>query len=148
MYNNIGKKIKALAKVCCWIGIIAAVISGIVVMVAGYDEIFILIGLLVMVAGGVLSWVSSFVLYGFGQLVDNSDLLVVGNKTVNTPNVKSNYQQDTTNQNVETHKGTCELCGATDIDVTYCKIVDNLGTRYRNICNSCKEKNNATPYNK
>lgn len=34
-----------------------------------------LIGILTMVLGSLLSWVSSFVLYGFGEIVENSALI-------------------------------------------------------------------------
>lgn len=74
MFNNIGGKIKTLAKVVCWIGIIACIITGIVLMAT--DDDLILVGILTAVVGSLLSWVSSFVLYGFGQLVENSDVIV------------------------------------------------------------------------
>lgn len=74
MFDNIGGKIKTLAQVVTWIGIIASVISGIVLMSIAEEMIFV--GLMVMIFGALMSWVSSFVLYGFGQLVENSDKLV------------------------------------------------------------------------
>ena len=39
MFKNIGGKIKALAKVICWIGIIGSVLAGIGMMVADEDMI-------------------------------------------------------------------------------------------------------------
>ncbi len=74
MFNNIGGKIKTLAKVICWLGIIACVICGIVMMIA--DEDMILFGLLTMIAGSLLSWIGSFFAYGLGELIDNSSKLV------------------------------------------------------------------------
>lgn len=74
MFSNIGSKIKTLAQVMTWLGIIAFIIIGIGIM--ALDDEMIFIGLIVMVVGGILSWVSSFVLYGFGQLVENSDKMV------------------------------------------------------------------------
>lgn len=74
MFDNIGGKIKTLAQVVTWIGIISSVISGIALM--SIDEDMIFVGLMVMIFGSLMSWVSSFVLYGFGQLVENSDKLV------------------------------------------------------------------------
>ena len=38
--------------------------------------ILILPGFLVMIFGSLASWVSSFFIYGFGQLVENSDKTV------------------------------------------------------------------------
>ena len=97
MFSNIGKKIKTLAKVLCWIGIILSVISGIGIIAAsgqigssyssysyGYNSSVpalssgsaVLIGILVILLGSLFSWIGSFMLYGFGQMVDNSDTLV------------------------------------------------------------------------
>ncbi len=70
MFENIGGKIKGLASVVCILGIIGSVISGISII--DYDG---LSGFLIMVLGSVFSWAGSFVLYGFGQLVDNSDII-------------------------------------------------------------------------
>ena len=74
MFDNIGGKIKALAKVLTWIEIIVFVVWGIVWMSVGGN--FAVLGLVVAVLGSLLAWVSSFLLYGFGQLVENSDKLV------------------------------------------------------------------------
>lgn len=67
MFNNIGGKIKTLTRVVCWIGIAASVIGGVVCM---FDD-EALLGLAVIVGGALASWVGSFVLYGFGELVEN-----------------------------------------------------------------------------
>lgn len=68
MFSNIGGKIKATAKVFCWILIVLFVIVGITLMVSGAA----LEGLITMIAGALSAWVGSFVLYGFGELVENS----------------------------------------------------------------------------
>lgn len=68
MFSNIGGKIKATAKVSCWILIVLFVIAGIVLMVSRA----VLAGLITMVAGVLSAWVGSFVLYGFGEMVENS----------------------------------------------------------------------------
>lgn len=76
MYDNIGGKIKQFAKLCAGIGIAISVMCGLAVMAAAG----LLVGVLVAAIGGVASWVGSFVLYGFGQLVENSDKLVEASK--------------------------------------------------------------------
>ncbi|MBR6806863.1 MAG: SHOCT domain-containing protein [Clostridia bacterium] len=84
MYNNIGGKIKGLAVFLAWVGIILSILSGIGILSTtskvGYysDSDLIsgagsLVGLITIVVGCLLSWVGSLVLYGFGQLVENSD---------------------------------------------------------------------------
>ena len=68
MYDNIGKKIKALAKWTFIVEAIAAAIAGIALMFT--DEELIIFGLLALLLGPVVAWVSSWLLYGFGELVD------------------------------------------------------------------------------
>lgn len=69
MYDNIGRKIKGLAKAVFIVEAIAAVITGIVLMASYLNPI---IGLLVMVVGPLVAWVSSWLLYGFGELIDKT----------------------------------------------------------------------------
>lgn len=68
MFDNIGKKIKSLANVLCWVGIIAYVIAAIIMF--SIDEDFIGIGFLLLFVGPFMSWISSFFMYGFGELID------------------------------------------------------------------------------
>lgn len=68
MFSNIGGKIKATAKVCCWILIVGFVIAGIALMASRA----VLAGIITIIAGALAAWVGSFVLYGFGEMVENS----------------------------------------------------------------------------
>ena len=70
MYDNIGGKIKGLAKATFIVEAIATVITGIALMAS--DEDMIPVGLLVMVVGPIVAWVSSWLLYGFGELIDKT----------------------------------------------------------------------------
>lgn len=76
MYNNIGNKIKVLAKFIAFIGIAASLIGGIVlalVLLDGYfTEDMAFIGIIVAIVGPLLSWLSGFFIYGFGELVDQT----------------------------------------------------------------------------
>ena len=40
---------------------------------------------------------------------------------------------------------TCEMCNQGCDKITYAKIKDNMGIRYRNLCDECMEKYNAVP---
>lgn len=81
MFSNIGRKIKITAKVFCWIGIILSVISGLGLIVTGFSGMWPQTHSIVMILGGVgtallgslLSWVGSFLMVGFGELVENSE---------------------------------------------------------------------------
>ena len=90
MFNNVGSKIKVMAKVFAWIGIAICVIYGFVMLVSMED--MALIGLLIMTVGSFVAWISSLVLYGFGELVENSSIMV-GKK--NTDNEKSKPKDNT-----------------------------------------------------
>lgn len=86
MFNNIGGKIKVLAKILCWVGIVFSVIAGIGMIAAGnvvlngaspYDSGTMVsgtvAGIVTIIVGSLLSWVGSFFAYGFGQLIENTD---------------------------------------------------------------------------
>ncbi|MBP3415330.1 MAG: hypothetical protein J6L81_09060 [Clostridia bacterium] len=69
MFNNIGGKIKVLAKVLCIIGVVLSAVLGIVFIC----ERLPLVGMLIVIIGAPLSWVASFFTYGFGQLIESTD---------------------------------------------------------------------------
>ena len=97
MFNNIGKKIKTLAKVVCWLGIIGGIISGLSLIAVGAagsgitvssngsasfvgGMALIIAGVILLVLLPLLAWVSSFMLYGFGDMVDNVSELKQSNE--------------------------------------------------------------------
>lgn len=62
----------------------------------------------------------------------------------------SKPQANEANENAEKieivgHIGKCEMCDAENVNVTKVKIVDEMGIRYREVCNSCFEKYNCIP---
>lgn len=91
MFNNIGSKIMKLAKVICWIGIIVSVISGAIMIVGGASLMSnssygsygpsgspvstIVVGVCTIIFGCLFSWIGSFFTYGFGRLIENTDIL-------------------------------------------------------------------------
>ena len=84
MYNNVGAQIKS-------VGVVFAVFLGIMSFIAGVSCFFlgaigVIIGLFVMFIGIFMAWVTSIFIYGFGQLVENSDKLV----EMNTKKLSSN----------------------------------------------------------
>ena len=66
MFENIGNKIKTLAKVLVVVGIIASFVSGVVIIASTDDPI----GLLVMILGSISFLISSYLIYGIGELID------------------------------------------------------------------------------
>ena len=67
-FNNIGEKIKGLAIAYFIISTIAQIIYGIYL----WFEFASGLGFLLIIASPFLAWISSWTLYGFGQLVENS----------------------------------------------------------------------------
>lgn len=100
MFTNIGGKIKALAMVQCWIGIFASVICGIGMMCSG-DDVAGILGFFILILGGFASWIGSFLLYGFGELIEKTSNVeaMMGMSKFQTPqNTNPNTNQNM-NQN-------------------------------------------------
>lgn len=76
MFENIGSKIKGLAQTVCWVGIIIFCVAGFSFIIIGTETNdgggIAVIGILVAIVGSFLSWISSFTLYGFGELIDKA----------------------------------------------------------------------------
>ena len=72
MYENIGKKIKTFAQVCFLVMAIVTFIAGAVVLSLDGSDTMNTIGALLMLLGPVVSWISSWMLYAFGELVDKT----------------------------------------------------------------------------
>ena len=87
MFNNIGKKIKTLAELICWIGILISLILGLIFVI---ENIFV--GFIIFIIGVLSSWVGSFLLYGFGELVDNSTKIVKNMELIDRPEGKPNEE--------------------------------------------------------
>lgn len=112
MFDAIGAKIKGLTKLICWVGIIASVISGGAMLSNRYTAT---IGIIVMILGSLLSWVGSFLLYGFGELIDQvmriSDMLsrtsgIIRDKSIPTTWKCAHCGQENTSASAQ-----CKACG-------------------------------------
>ena len=91
MFENVGANVKTLAKVVCWLGIIASIIGGIVIWVSGgrmgsdlYNSSYssssgwgispsFLTGLLTMVIGSFFSWLASLTTYAIGEAAEYAE---------------------------------------------------------------------------
>ena len=86
MYKNIGKKIKTLATVIFALDAIGFFIGGIVLIVVGADsrrggEEAILLGIAMMIVGPLFAWIASWMLYGFGELIDKTAEIAENTRT-------------------------------------------------------------------
>ncbi len=68
MYSNIGGKIKGLAKTLCIIEAILSAVGG--VLLVALDDELIMYGMALAIVGPLIAWISSWALYGFGELIE------------------------------------------------------------------------------
>lgn len=89
MWNNLGGKLKGLAKVVCWLGIILSLLTGILACVSGNSTFTfrynygsgynlgqvsgVLAGIIVIVVGCLASWIGAWTLYGLGEVVETAE---------------------------------------------------------------------------
>ncbi len=84
MFKNMGKKIKVLAQVLMWLSFAVWCIFGLIMIANGVmmlewgprGIVMIVVGLIMIGLGFLFSWIGSFITYGFGQIIDNTDKLV------------------------------------------------------------------------
>lgn len=140
MYDNIGNKIKSLAKTIFIVEAICTVIAGIALLAT--DDDFILIGLLTLFCGPIVAWVSSWILYAFGELVEDVHAI----RVINCPNKEQQKLKSPVAQNIVTSKqgpvpsicNKCELCGKESQNLHRCKINDTVG--WADLCDECAKK--------
>lgn len=77
MFDNIGKKIKGLAKAVFWIGVVFSVALGIglvAILHSGYNHSGggFLWALIIIGVGGFFAWLGSVFVFGFGELIDTN----------------------------------------------------------------------------
>lgn len=73
MYKNIGLKIKSLAMgIAIFMAILDFLYGIFLIAESQGDIVWVLVGVLVMLIGPVITWISSWMLYGFGELIDKA----------------------------------------------------------------------------
>ena len=77
MFDNIGKNIKELARVLCWVGVIVNSILGLVMFVKAGDSyyaegLFASLGFVFLIVGPIISIINGMLVYGFGELIEKA----------------------------------------------------------------------------
>lgn len=87
MYNNIGGKIKSGAMVIAYIEGIISLICGCGFIIMDEDNVFM--GVMIIVIGMVVAYLSSWLLYGYGELIESAaDIRKAINSEGNTQAIK------------------------------------------------------------
>ena len=174
-FDDIGKKIKNLAKWSCWITIlliwIAAPIAFIALVADDWTAELCWIPLVSAIAGPVFVWIGSWAMYAFGEFVEDTHAMrkkyypMAEEQAKREAEAKAKHEAELKAQREATEKARreaeemakeqeaeieqpsgeqCQLCGKYFEHLSYCKIIDEMGIRYRNICDDCIQKHNAT----
>ena len=115
MFENIGEKLKVLAKIIFAFIVFLSLIIGFYII---FHMDNVVIGLSILLGGVASSIVTGYVLYGFGELVNNSFILADQyiDKTIeSSPSGVSNTEADVSPQIIETKK----------MDFTHCQKCNN-----------------------
>lgn len=135
MFENIGKKIKGLSKIICYIEIAISFIIGVALLGIASEmsyggEPLAIIGIIILVVGSLFSWIGSFFMYGFGELIDNSTI-IRQNLTKKQSNYNATYGQASTN-NVENNSDEINSLKASRLQVVSSSVPDGM-----KVCMSC-----------
>lgn len=82
MYNNIGGKIKGLSIAFAVIGIIVAVLFGLIRLFNMDDFEDFIKSIVMTLVGCVASWISSWLFYGLGELIEDTHSIAVSNLNI------------------------------------------------------------------
>ena len=89
MFQNIHKKIKMLAIVCTILGCLFSAAGAIVC----WCMKLIWVGFIVLIGGCLLSWIGSFLLYGFGELIEQTTKTAKGIQKLQMLSVYENSKE-------------------------------------------------------
>lgn len=95
-YTDIGKKIKGWAKTIFIVEAIMFVIGAIIMLFTAEDGWVFFAAIMTAIVGPIIAWVSSWILYAFGELVDKT----VANER-NTQNILKLLLENNTKENKE-----------------------------------------------
>ncbi len=113
MFENIGNKIKGVAKAICIIFIIYFIILGFV----QWGHHMFWSGLITMVGGSLIAWISTLTLYGFGELIEDVKTIKfsVGNTENSIKKVSENTALSSKPMPTGWKQEKCELCDKSDV---------------------------------
>ena len=163
LYSNIGAKIKNWAKWMFILEAFSAFAGGIILMA---DEEF-LYGLLCMIVGPIVAFVSTWLLYAFGEIAEDIGLLrqkYVGEKVIEqqkretlatyqtsrTPTAKELRHEKIRNMwadwsEEDSFIGQCDICGAENQFLAYAEYQEGDSIQRKNLCFDCFSQRDCKP---
>ena len=152
MRDNIGRKIKTLAEIGMYAGIVLSACLGILFLILGNGGI----GLVLLVVLPIVFWLSSFPLYGFGELVEKvcnieKHIQVSGENVEKAANSEQKTEVTINKGEVDPKRyicdsfivtekiasGKCLICMKNAEETKHCKIKNSIGTREIAVCQDC-----------
>ena len=150
MFDNIGEKIKKVAKVIAWTEIVLSIIGGVIMLIGGFSNVFdgysdawiiVLLSPVAVVVGCICAWLSVITLYGLGELI-----VKMSKNEENTRMILRTMQY---NNSRSQESGRTEKANPTVPQVQPVKekqeIVGNASKSVRHqeywVCGNCKTKN-------
>lgn len=123
MFENIGGKLKGLAYFLCIIGIIFSIFYGFYLIFSdrGIYDVSGTVGVLYLVFGPLISWVSAWALYGIGEAVENSENANyrIGSLKSQIDNIEKTLKQRELHTSISDKKQKdvweCSKCGKTNV---------------------------------
>lgn len=167
-FENVGRKLQTIAEAFAWLFFTGGIVTTIVGLatIGDNDGICLAIG----IGTAVLAFPSNWVLYGFGRLIENVDILAgqaprsaavqtqpiaytpaATQPAAYTPPLQADPfagpAQPMANEAAIYKNGICDFCEA-EKPVAQRKLVSWLGTRYRDLCDDCYANWQAQSKNK
>lgn len=89
MYNNIEKKIKGLAGLLCVMGVLGSMLLGIILI--ANDSV--ILGFVLLFVGLPFSLISTWLIYGFGELIEKVCEIATNTRILRNMSTKSDNQE-------------------------------------------------------
>ena len=136
MYKHVGKKLKVLAEVWCFLGCAASIAAGVLMYLVLKPAAELWVSIAIGAGGVICSILSSWAIYALGDI--HVKLEKLEDKLIPKPSYASYLNEN------QALRGQCEICGKTT-DLVNAKIVDKMGTRFRKVCRECYAANKCEP---
>ena len=144
LYQNIGEKIKSMAKAMFFVEAVASIILGLIII---GEEVFVwnaTFGVITLIAGPIIAWVSSLITYGFGELVEK--VVSIDKKTKR--DVHSNFEAE--QSTIKNHSQNFTKVQQEEYEIDYNPNADEIISQTQSIVDSNNTLSNAQKkkYNK